>query len=242
MCQAIRNYLVDIEGIIRIRPTYVPNKLRTNDIAIMDILLDHQDSFTEIQMKQINSCRMFLGVTYLSKVCNINWTHLVDGICDGILSNLQCSPLDDKIYQPCPKTQSWVYWEKLLQFVTVSTGSTELCSYLGDFNSNHSIRHQWKSYRNSRRAYIFDNENSSWHQYNISHSNRIQSIEESITTIPYASYTPIEIATTSSDQLISAIIATGEVSTSKLKQPFIGPEGDWDKYKSNQPKWIRRRL
>ena len=55
ICQAIRRYLADIDAIVRIRPNFIPPKLRINDKAIMDILLDHDHSFTTIQMQQIDS-------------------------------------------------------------------------------------------------------------------------------------------------------------------------------------------
>ena len=93
ICQAIQKYLVDIEAIVRIRPNFVPPKLRKNDIAIMDILLDNEHPFEITQMQQINSCRLYLGVTYLSEICNVSGTHLVDGINNGDTSNLQVIPL-----------------------------------------------------------------------------------------------------------------------------------------------------
>ena len=63
----------------------------------MDILLDNEHPFKLLQMQQINSCRLYLGVTYLSKIFNVSDTHLVDGINDSDTSNLQVMPLQDKI-------------------------------------------------------------------------------------------------------------------------------------------------
>ena len=92
ICHAIRKYLSDIIATVRIRPNFVPPKLRNNDIAIMDRLLEYDHPFTEIQLRQINSCRLYLGVTYLSEISNITGTHLVSGIGDGDTSKLQCTP------------------------------------------------------------------------------------------------------------------------------------------------------
>ena len=107
ICQAIRKYLRDIDATIKIHPTSIPPPLRQDDIAIMDKVFQIDHAFNEIQLQQINSCRLFLGVTYLSEICNVNGTNLIPGIEDGDTSNLQCTPTLDKIYQPSPGIRSW---------------------------------------------------------------------------------------------------------------------------------------
>ena len=101
-------------------------------------------------------CRFFLGVTYLSEICNVQGTHLVDGIGDGNTTNLHCPPLDDKIYQPFPNTQSWSLWDKFLQSFTIHPDSSQLCTPLGSFHHNHSTRHLWKAYKHKSQAFISD--------------------------------------------------------------------------------------
>ena len=147
ICHAIRKYLSDIIATVRIRPNFVPPRLRNNDIAIMDRLLEYDHPFTEIQLRQINSCRLYLGVTYLSEISNITGTHLVSGIGDGDTSKLQCTPLNEKIYQPLPKTESWAIWDKLLQTFTIDPESTQLRVPLGAFTKDHSKHHRWNAYR-----------------------------------------------------------------------------------------------
>ena len=92
----------------------------------MDILLYNDHSFTTVQMQQINSCQLYLGVTYLSEICNIKGTHLVDGINDGNITNLLYTPLQDKIYQPYPSTKLWALWDLLLQYVTEDANPIKL--------------------------------------------------------------------------------------------------------------------
>ena len=106
ICQAIRRYLVDIDGVIKLTPNYVPEKLRVNDIAIMDLLFQSELEFNEVQRKQINSCRLYLNITYLSEVCNIEGTHIIDGVYEGDKTNLICEPLQKSIYQPYPGQRS----------------------------------------------------------------------------------------------------------------------------------------
>ena len=69
---------MNIEVTVKSCSNYVPLKLRVNDIAIMELLLTHDHAFTELQMRQINSYRLYLGVMYLSEICNVNGTHVVD--------------------------------------------------------------------------------------------------------------------------------------------------------------------
>ena len=158
VCQAIRRYLVDIEATIQLSPDYVPPKLRMNDITIMDLLINNDHAFTDLQMKQINSCRLYLGVMYLSEICNVDGTHIVDGICDGDISNLQCIPCQDKIYQPYPNTKSWALWDSLLQFATIHPDSTELKNSLGEFTIHHSKHHRWNAYQHQVQAYIYNHQ------------------------------------------------------------------------------------
>ena len=192
ICQAIRRYLVDIDAIVRIRPNFVPPKLRVNDKAIMDILLDNDHSFDTVQMQQINSCRLYLGVTYLSEICNIKGTHLVDGINDGDTTNLLCTPLQDKIYQPYPSTKSWALWDLLLQYVTEDANpitedanSTKLITPLGSFTKDHSTNNRWKGYRNQSLAYIFNDDTSLWQQYNVTQHNQLRITNATAPSISY---------------------------------------------------------
>ena len=96
-------------------------------------------------MQQINSCRLYLGVTYLSEICNVKGTHLVEGIGDGDTSNLICTPLQKKMYQPLPKTKTWAIWDMLSQYVTGPTEPNKLISLLGDFTKDFSKNYRWNA-------------------------------------------------------------------------------------------------
>jgi hypothetical protein len=78
---ATRKYLTAIDAQIHLDKTFVRPKLRLNDKSIMDrvITLD----LTATQHEQINCVKMYLGVMYISKICNINGDSLAMGIQDG---------------------------------------------------------------------------------------------------------------------------------------------------------------
>ena len=111
---------MDIEAIVNLRPTFIPPQLRLNDTAIIDILLTNDHPLDDIKW---SSFRWYKNVknqfSNLREICNVNGTHLVDGIGDGNIANLECTPMQEEIYQPYPTTKSWFIWNRLLQFVAV---------------------------------------------------------------------------------------------------------------------------
>ena len=80
-CPSICQFLKEIQGQVWLDPTYIQPQLRKNDKAIMDD--DKSLSvFTETKRQRINNVRMYLGVTWLSEICTIDGTSLVNGIGD----------------------------------------------------------------------------------------------------------------------------------------------------------------
>lgn len=184
---------MDIEAVIELSPNFVPPKLRKKDMAIMDILLKYGYPFDDIQMQQINLCQLYLGVTYLSEIFNVKGTHLIEDIGDEDTSSLECTPLQNKIYQPYPKKKTCVICDMLLNYVTEPTELNKLISPLGDFTKDHSTNHCWNTHENEMRAYLFDYENSLWQQYNIHPHRQIQPTDKTEETISYKNVSPIEI-------------------------------------------------
>ena len=92
--------------------------------------------FTETQRRRINSVRMYLGVTWLSEICTIDGTSLVDWIGDDNVElpheNMVTKPAQNK-----PNTRSWALWDRLLKTFIVLNEST-LKEPLGDWYRKHS--------------------------------------------------------------------------------------------------------
>ena len=73
---------------------------------------------------------MYLGVTWLSEICTIDGTSLLDGIGDD---NLEL-PHEKTVTKPAQNktnTRSWALWDRLLKPFTISNEST-LKESLGD--------------------------------------------------------------------------------------------------------------
>ena len=66
---------------------YVQRPLRKNDVAIMEQA--QTMDLTTVQMERINCVRMYLGVQYISKICNTCGDGFVVGIMSGQTRNLE---------------------------------------------------------------------------------------------------------------------------------------------------------
>jgi hypothetical protein len=82
---SLREYLLKIDGKLKLDKTYIRKKLRANDTTIMDIV--RQAGFTEVQEHRINCVRLFLDVMYFSEICTIDGTTIRDGITTGTNDN-----------------------------------------------------------------------------------------------------------------------------------------------------------
>ena len=125
----------EIQGAVWLDPTYVQPPLQEKDKAIMD---DEKvlSVFTDVQRKRINSVRMYLGVTWLSEICTVDGTSLVEGIGDNAVE----LPHENTVPKPAqvkPNTRSWALWDRLLQSFT-QPNKSKLKEPLGDWYRNHS--------------------------------------------------------------------------------------------------------
>ena len=107
------SFLDDINGSIDHTPSYAQPKPRSNDQAIMEIALE-SDSFTVIQLQQINGVQMYLRFTYLSELCNPNDRGLHPTILSRTRDAGQYHTTLSCPNQPKPNTRSWLLWERVL--------------------------------------------------------------------------------------------------------------------------------
>ena len=115
-CPATRHFFKEIQGAVWLDPTYVQPQLREKVKASM---YDKKvlSVFTDVQRKRINSVQMYLGVTWLSEICTIDCTLLVEGIGDDDVE----LPHENTLPKPAqvkPNTRSWALWDRLLQSFT----------------------------------------------------------------------------------------------------------------------------
>ena len=118
----------------------------------MEIALE-SDSFTEIQLRQINCVQMYLGFTYISELCNPNGKSLHPTILSQTRDAGQYRTTLSCPHQPKPNTRSWVLWEQALHIITQSDNKT-LKDSLGPWTNHHSMAGRWQSYQ--RHDTVFD--------------------------------------------------------------------------------------
>ena len=104
---ATRQYLDEVRAKIRLDITYVQHHLRKFDVAIMEQA--QTMALTTIQMERINCVRMYLGVEYISEICNTSGDGFVVGIMTGQTRNLEYKTTTTKPYQIKPNTRSWTF-------------------------------------------------------------------------------------------------------------------------------------
>ena len=63
----LREFLQYIQGNIQLEQTYTTPPLQENDYAVMEEIWKHK-TWTRRELKQINACRMYLQITYISEL------------------------------------------------------------------------------------------------------------------------------------------------------------------------------
>ena len=118
----------------------------------MEIAVE-SDSFTNIQLRQINCVQMYLGFTYISELCNPNGRGLHPTILFRKQDAGQYRTTLSRPHQPKPNTQSWILWERVIHLIMQADNKT-LKHPLGPWTGHHSMAKCWQSYQ--MRDTVFD--------------------------------------------------------------------------------------
>jgi hypothetical protein len=132
--QGIRKYLAEIDGKIVLHNKYIRTKLRVNDRSIMERVTKLE--FTQNQRERINCVRMYLGVMYLSEICNMSGSELQAGIENDTHDKDVYNVTMQKPKQNKPNSYSWKFLTRTIQSFT--TDGKKLKSTLGPWTGNHS--------------------------------------------------------------------------------------------------------
>ena len=100
-------------------------------------------SITKIR-RQLNACRLFLQITFISELTNIDGTHLITGILKGDNSKMSTTTRHWP-KQGSPTHSTWKVWSKVItQLYCVKTHSNILRkeNKLGHWLTSHSSRTQ----------------------------------------------------------------------------------------------------
>ena len=154
------HYLNEIGGTISHTPAYTLPAIRDRDQSLMEIAVQ-SGLFNNNQLKRINCVRMYLGSTYLSKICHPKGKTINLEILHRQPSKHYQTQLSLP-HQPRQNTQSWTLWEKLLSTFTKSHNIT-LLQPLGSWSPSHSKSGLWTLYCHAND--IYHREGHSWTKY-----------------------------------------------------------------------------
>jgi hypothetical protein len=193
----MRKYLHEIGGSITLHNTMIRPKLQQHDQSIMERAI--KMDLTLIQQRRINSVRMYLGIMYISEICNIDGDSLVTGIDDNTHNQEYYTTRLQKPKQKKPNKRSWSLWKRVIHSFT--TDNKKLTTHLGKWTKKHSNAGTWKSYRSEDNKY--------WTKYK-RHGTQLRLIEDRIELADFtpASGTPTQIRTFLNGTLYGDMTAT----------------------------------
>ena len=146
-----RRYLHECHGIIHLDTTYVQHPKRENDVAMTHLVNTQTTHKVNINQKEkINCVRMYLGVTWVSKICTTDGASFVPGVLEGNECQLNSKTTLTPPHQVKPGSHSWKLWRRILKLLTTAptakTTTNRLQQKLGMWKITHSESGQWLSY------------------------------------------------------------------------------------------------
>ncbi|OEU08199.1 hypothetical protein FRACYDRAFT_249987 [Fragilariopsis cylindrus CCMP1102] len=238
----LRKYLDEIDGQISLHTNYIRKQLRTNDKSIMERVVELD--FTQNQKERINCVRMYLGVMYLSEICNTAGDRLQTGI--------EENKHDKEVYtvtlhapkQKQPNSYSWKFWKKAIQSFT--TDGRKLNEQLGPWTGDHSKSGRWESYQSKdNKVYDYreaedDNNHHYWDVYE-KHGTQLNLINEvEVDDFNISEGTPIQIKSLANGMLYGEMTALVVKESTAMRT--YGPDVSWDHFIQTQPTWVKALL
>jgi hypothetical protein len=191
---AMRHYLSSIDGTIKLNNTYIQPKLRQHDQCIMDRVITM--NFTKNQRERINCVRMYIGIMYLSEICNVAGDRIMPRIETGHHDKMYYTSTLQQPKQQRPNDSSFKLWKEVLD--TFTTTNRVLKHNLGRWTKHHSKSGRWHSYQDINDQifkYIHNKEDDHhyWESFT-RHGTRLQ-LEDEIDFDDYSPHnsTPVQI-------------------------------------------------
>ena len=152
----VRDFLGSLDCHIELSQTFLPELQRENDLFLMEHALTQQ--YGENQLRLLNACRIFLGVTLLSDIVSADGLSLRESAIQHVPDSM--SAFRGHIpYQSYPSTATWNVWADSLLSLTDHT-SSRLTRPLGPWKKlGASTYRQWYEYldQDTNVLYVFDN-------------------------------------------------------------------------------------
>ena len=154
---SVRHYLSEIDGSLTISNLHIQPLQRHGDKYIMELALDFQ-AFSDVELRQINYCRLYFQALTLSDISNARGTSLAIGIYKGEHSWHQSRSLLQEPYQESPNSRTWSIWRRFLRMLC--SNKSDFDTPLGHWHAGLSKRRRWPAYFSPSMdyLYIFDGE------------------------------------------------------------------------------------
>jgi hypothetical protein len=235
----MRAYLDTIDGKIKLNNTYIRSKLRTNDKSIMERVAEME--FTTNQRERINCVRMYLGVMYLSEICNEDGKSLQKGIEDNKHNKTTYTVSLTRPKQQKPNSYSWKFWKKAIRSFTTDDKKLEL--ELGPWTNQHSKSGKWESYQSNIDNNIYhhcnnkEDNHQDWEVYERQGYQLTLINEMELDEFKIRNGTPIQIKSLANGMKYGEMTAV--IVKDKNTQNAYGPDVSWDRFIQAQPEWVR---
>ena len=185
-----RQYLSEIDGSLTISNLTIQPLQRHGDRYIMELALESQ-AFSDVEIRQINYCRLFFQALTLSDICNARGTSLALGIYKGEPSWHQSRSLLQEPYQANPNSRTWSIWRRFLRMLCPN--KQDLPIPLGIWYAGLSKRRRWPAYFSPSMNYLYTYDGEVYHSHTrLSWDTFSFSIFQENDDLPYDA-TPIDV-------------------------------------------------
>ena len=238
---AMRQYLSSIDGTITLNNKYIQPKLRKNDQCIMERVSTM--NFTKNQRERINCVRMYIGIMYLSEICNVAGDQIRPRIDSGNHDQTYYTSTLKQPKQQRPNDSSFKLWRDVLN--TFTTTNRVLKHKLGMWTKHHSTSGRWHAYQDINDQifkYIHnkDDDHHYWESFT-RHGTKLQ-LEDELDFDMYSPHNSIPIQINSFANR-SHYTDQNVVVEHPTRCPYQhNPEVSWDKYIQQQPEWVKALL
>ena len=148
---AVRNYLHKIQAKIEIQPNFIPDPLRQKDKTTIEMTAEMQ--MTQKQRTRLNCVRMYLGITWLSKICTLNGKYIQPHILQYKRDETEYTPKKGKPYEPKPNTHNWKILKRIISGITETDNRTLTKEHrVHHWTKHHSNSGTWNAYMNQHRT------------------------------------------------------------------------------------------
>jgi hypothetical protein len=165
-----------IKAVIDVEHFWLPKPPRRNDRAIMDLAM--QKNFTAQQLKELNSCQIYMQVFWISDISSANGKHLLPSALKGERNSTRCSTL---LWPYSDRPMQWSAWMTFIQHVSQGYN---LLNPLGPWEQKPHQDWQWFYDLHADKLDYLENQNQTAVLHSRQNTNRITCRSQNIYGAP----------------------------------------------------------